>query len=105
MSVDLQSFKEILIDEVEDIDYQIAHEQKHMENGVKWHYGAKSSKKARMEFVRQIDKVLGSSEESEELKMLRVYRTVVEEIISPQTVEDIEEAVEPPALTAVTIAP
>ena len=62
----LKEFKDILLDEVEDIDYQIAHEQKHMENGVKWHYGAKSSKKARMEFVRQIEKMLKEADSSDD---------------------------------------
>ena len=70
----LQGLREILVEEVGDIEYQIAHEQKHLEHNLKWHYGAKSSKKARENFIRKIEKSLHQSGSVSALSELLAFR-------------------------------
>jgi len=87
----LRGFREILEDEIDDIDYQIAHEQKHMEHDAAWHYGAKASKKARMDFMRHIDKILEKSSEPSELESLRAFRSAADLVLNEETIACIQK--------------
>ena len=68
----LINLRDIFIEEIGDIDYQLKREEKHYDHDLKWHYGAKSSKKARQTFIDRIneivnEKIAGSINEKEDL--------------------------------------
>ena len=92
----LTGLREILVDEIDDIDYQIAHEMKHLEHDAKWHYGAKSSKKARADFISYIDQILEEQSaptvtiDPEEVEMLRAFHFVAHRQLSSEMVLSLE---------------
>jgi hypothetical protein len=90
----LAELRDIFKDEIDDIDYQIAHEQKHLEHDVSWHYGAKSSKKARYNFIRHIDKILSNAEDESELNRLRTFHRVVSRMVDSETFACLNDALE-----------
>jgi len=54
----LTALRKALVDEVDDIGFQIDFERKHLEKGSRWMYGAKHSIDARNAFIQRIDELL-----------------------------------------------
>lgn len=93
----LKNLKSILEEEIDDINYQISHEQKHMnhkEHDLKWYYGAKSSREARIYFIRQIDKILEEDKNNDcELVQLRLFRSIAFGLLDLEMFNKIEQFV------------
>ena len=84
----LKSMRNALIDEVDDIIYQISYEREHLEKGSRWMYGAKHSRDARKAFINRINELLGDHLTDEQLALKfmdiakQTYGNIYESILS-----------------------
>jgi len=89
----LQSLRKIFLEEIDDIDYQIKHENKHLQHDLKWHYGAKSSKRVRLDFIEHIDSVLKDNGIISDEKMLSLFHEVANSILDSETLSKINDEI------------
>lgn len=78
----LQALRDALLDEIEDISYQIEYEKKHCERGSRWMYGAKNSRNAREQFVERINELLSENPSDEEIALR--FQRAAEKVLEPE---------------------